>query len=564
MPESERRYVQRRLGALQRERTSWEDEWRELARYISPKSARFFTTDTNRGEKLGEDILNTTPTLALRVLAAGMRSGMSSPSRPWFTFTTRDPKLDESDRVREYTWTVKQRMHEVLGVGNVYGSLHKMYHGLSLSGAAAWTKLADRQDVIRCFVHPLGTWYAANGPRGDVDTLYHEAEWTVAKAVSTFGLDACSDGVKASWRRQSYDMPVTIAHAVEPNRSRDDRITNIRNMPWRSLWWETGANQDQMLLVSGYRRRPFDVPRWDVEGVDTYGRGPAHDARGDIRSLMSYELELARQVELVSDPPTQGPSNYSQEFKGFLPGSFTGLSVSDMSKQGIRPIYDTNPRINELLAVIDRLEHRIKRAFYEDLFLLLQSLDRAQITATEVMERRGEKLTALGPVLENLQNELLVPLVDWLFEEMQDVGLLPDPPEELAGINMAPDFQGLLTREQRIDILLAVERVLGLAGNMAAVKPDIVDKLDFDQTLDEYIDLSGAPPTMVTGDDEVREIREQRAQQMQQAQAMEQVSQGADVAQRGAQAAKVLSETGGNVQQLLQLAASQGTGVPGR
>ena len=137
MPETTRVYANRRLSALKHDRLDWDQEWRELCDYVSPKTARFLITEANKGPKLGDAILNTTPTLALRVLAAGMRSGMSSPSRPWFTFTTRDPGLDEAEAVRRYIWTVKQRMHEVLGVGNVYAGLHKMYMILGLSGSSA-------------------------------------------------------------------------------------------------------------------------------------------------------------------------------------------------------------------------------------------------------------------------------------------------------------------------------------------------------------------------------------------------------------------------------------------
>ena len=60
------------------------------------------------------------------------------------------------------------------------------------------------------------------------------------------------------------------------------------------------------------------------------------------------------------------------------------------------------PDLNAIKAEIETVEFRIKRAFYEDLFLMLANSDRRQITAREVAEKHEEKLLMLGPVLEKL------------------------------------------------------------------------------------------------------------------------------------------------------------------
>lgn len=86
----------------------------------------------------------------------------------------------------------------------------------------------------------------------------------------------------------------------------------------------------------------------------------------------------------------------------------------------------------------------------------------------------------------------------------------------------------------------AIERLAGFVGNMAAVKPEVLDKFDADQTVDEYAEMLGVPPKIVVSDDIVQATREARAEQQQQMQQMEQAAQGA-------QAAKVLADadTGG-------------------
>jgi hypothetical protein len=88
----------------------------------------------------------------------------------------------------------------------------------------------------------------------------------------------------------------------------------------------------------------------------------------------------------------------------------------------------------------------------------------------------------------------------------------------------------------------AIERLAGFVGNLAAAKPDVLDKLDMDQSIDEYAEMLGVPPKIVVSDDQVAEIRAQRAEMEQQHMQMQQAQAGADVANTGAQAAKVLSE----------------------
>lgn len=64
----------------------------------------------------------------------------------------------------------------------------------------------------------------------------------------------------------------------------------------------------------------------------------------------------------------------------------------------------------------------------------------------------------------------------------------------------------------------------------------MLDKIDFDQALDEYSAMLGVPPSIIRDDDSVAKTRAQRAQQ-------QNAMMAAQTAQQGAQTAKTLSET---------------------
>ena len=86
-----------------------------------------------------------------------------------------------------------------------------------------------------------------------------------------------------------------------------------------------------------------------------------------------------------------------------------------------------------------------------------------------------------------------------------------------------------------------VERFFGFATQAAAMNPNAVDKVDIDQMIDVYGDLTGVQPGIVRPDDQVAQIRADRLKQLEQAQKMQELEQGAKVAKDMSQA-----DTSGN------------------
>ena len=62
--------------ALKTERSTWDSHWRELAEFVSPFRSRWQTSDRNRGTKRHDKIIDSTASLAHRVLSAGMMTHM--------------------------------------------------------------------------------------------------------------------------------------------------------------------------------------------------------------------------------------------------------------------------------------------------------------------------------------------------------------------------------------------------------------------------------------------------------------------------------------------------------
>jgi len=518
-----------RWGALKSERATWLSHWKEISDYMLPRSGRFFIQDRDKGWRRHNNIYDSTGTRALRVLAAGMMSGMTSPARPWFRLGVSDPDLMKSPAVKVWLHQNTQMMLRIFAKGNTYRALHSMYEELGAYGTASSIVMDDYDDVIRHYPLTCGEYALATDYRGNVNTIYREFQKTVAELVGEFGTENVSPAVKNMHDRGSLDQWITIVHAVEPRVDRDPRMKDAKNMPYQSCYFELNAKEGKYLRESGYKQFPALAPRWATAGGDIYGNGPGMEALGDIKQLQHEQLRKAQAIDYKTKPPLQVPSSMKNRDIETMPG---GVSFVDMSGQsgGIKTAFDVNLDLNHLLMDIGDVRERIRGSFYADLFLMLANQTDARMTATEVAERHEEKLLMLGPVLERLHNELLDPMIEMTFTRMLEAGLVPPPPEELQGMEINVEFVSMLAQAQRAVATNGVDRFVANLGSMAAIKPDVLDKFDSDKWADEYSEMLGISPELIVPGQQVALVRQQRAEQAQAAQRSALLNQNADTA----------------------------------
>lgn len=534
-PLDKRENILKRWNSLKNERSSWESHWHEISDYLLPRSGRFFTTDRNRGERRHNNIYDSTGTRALRVLAAGMMAGMTSPARPWFRLSTSDPDLDESAAVKAWLADVTRLMLMVFAKSNTYRSLHGMYEELGAFGTGASIVVPNFDTIIHHHQLTTGEYAIATNDLGQVDTLYREMDMTVHQMVTQFGLNKVSQTVKNLYDTNHLDTWITVVHAIEPRMKRDASKRDPMNMPFRSCYMEKGATDGVFLRESGFREFRAVVPRWATAGGDIYGHSPGMECLGDVKQLQHEQLRKAEGIDYQTKPPLQVPTTLKNRDVQRLPGGITYVD-SNSPQGGVRSLYEVNLNLNYLLEDIRDVRERIRGSFYADLFLMISQNVTGRMTATEVAERHEEKLLMLGPVLERLHNELLDPLIEMTFAQMLESGIVPPPPEELQGMELNVEFVSMLAQAQRAVATNSIDRYVGNLGQVASIKPEVLDKFDADKWADEYADMLGVDPELIVPSQQVALIRQQRAQAAQAAQAQQQMAQNAQTAKDLAQA----------------------------
>lgn len=500
--------------------------WSDISDYVLPRAGRYFASDRNRGDKRHNQIYDSTGTKALRILAAGMMSGMTSPSRPWFRLSIADSDLLKYQPVAVWLSDVTLKIQDVMSRSNAYRVLHSVYEELGAFGTASAFIANDYENVIHLHPFTVGEYAISTNYKGEVDTLYREFECSVGALVREFGIENCSNHVKNCFDRNNLDTWVTVRHAIEPRIERDQGKRDAKNMPFKSCYWEVGETS-KLLRESGFMSFPCVAPRWSTSGGDIYGHSPGMDALGDIKQLQSEQFRKSQSIDYLANPPKQVPAGFKNRELDLLPG---GISYYDpiQAPNGIRTAFEVKIDLSHLLLDIQDVRGRIHSSFYSDVFTMI-SQQNARMTATEVMERHEEKMLMLGPVVERLNNELLDPLVETLFERLLMGGALPPPPDELAGNALNIEYVSILAQAQKMASVGSVDRLVGNIGQLAQIKPEALDRLDADYYVEMLADKLGVDPKLIISGEQAALIRQQRAQQMAIAQQQQAMRESADM-----------------------------------
>jgi len=534
---------------LELDRSSFMPSWRDVQDYILPWRAQLSLDKVNRGERRNQKIIDSTGTLAMRNLSSGMMSGITNKAKPWFRMTTPNPKYAEMGNVKGWLHDLTTNMGSILLRSNFYKNFGGLYTDTSGFGTGSIFCEGDKERVIHTQGLPVGSYMIGCDSKGRVNVFFREIRMTVRQLVEKFG--ESKDGSKIEWSKFSLHVKrlwendgreqwIDVCHIILPNEEYDPKRANSKFKKFSSCYYEKGTtNQpasggvenDTYLRESGYDYFPVLCARWATTGQDAWGTCyPGMDMIGDVKALQLMQRRLAEAIEKMNRPPMVGSSALKNTKASILPGDITFEDEMNGGK-GFRPAYQVDPRIQEMLLQIQDHQRRIQRAAFEDILLMISSAEDPNRTATEIIERKEEKLTVFGPVLESI-DEVLDQFFDILFFEMLEQGLIEDPPEELQGTNLKVEYISIMHQAMKLAGVGGMERFIGnmITWSANAQDPSILHKVDFEQTADVYGDQLSVHPNIIRTDDKVAEIRAAQAKAREAQQKAEMAAQAAGAA----------------------------------
>jgi len=534
----------RRRASMSAQYGGWRNDYVEVSRFLAPRTSPALLRDkdgeamTSKGKgQLNNKLLDAHGVWAHGVLTAGMYSGLSSPSTPWFKLGTNDPEMMTYQPVKLWLDDTVERISSLLSRTNFYQVMRSGYGELALFGTEA--SLMVEHWKYGAVVHPMtaGEYMIAQDDGLRVDTLYRDVWMTIDQIVGRFGLDKLPQRLRTKWNGSEKDYAVAVRHMIEPNLEREGDKIDRTNKAYRSVYWL--ADGKEPLAFEGFDECPFWSPRWDTLGGDAYGASPAMYALADAKGLQLQALRKQQAIDYTIKPSLRGPATLANTFANLVPGGITTMASIDKDVFG--PIWEVPPQaLPALREDIALTRQSVERFFYTDVLLAVTNMAGVQPRNIEELARRNEeKLVQLGPVTDRVQTEKLAVAIDRAFAILHRTGqLLPAPPE-LQGTPLKLEFISVLAQAQRMIGIGNIERFLSFTGNLIGVFPQVANKVNVLAAMDEYGSRLGIPAKIVNSDEEVAKIEEGQAQ----AEQAQQMAAMAPAAADAAKAAQLLSET---------------------
>lgn len=537
------------VSSLEQDRMPFWQYWRDLADYLLPSRYVYLeTANETRISRRNSMILDSTGTMAARVLASGMMNGITSPSRPWFKLRVKGLKMEDYPDLAVWTDEVASIMLQSMAETNFYNAMALIYLDLGVFGTATALIYESQDKPYHCQSCALGEYFLMQDAEHKVNGMARKFQYTVRQVVTEFGEENCSTFVKNAWKAGGARLneKVMVWHLIEPNDGSGEYRDVGKQFRYRECYWEDAGDNGTLLRERGYFEYPGLSPRWELTANDVYGTGPGMDALPDTIQLQHETKKKAQALDKMVSPPILADVMLEHRPMALLPNGVTFVPRLD-NNTGARPIYTVNPPLGEMTMDIREVQGRIREIFHNDLFTMISQLETVR-SATEIDARREEKLILLGPVLERFENEALDPSIKRIFGILNRQGLLPPPPEGYTDIELEIQYVSILSSAQSAVGTAPIERLLQVIGNVAPIWPEAKLIPDIPELLNDYALDIGVKQKNLRPKQDVQQIIQGENEKAQQQEAM----QNATV---GAQAGKLLSETdvGGGANALQRL-----------
>jgi hypothetical protein len=517
-----------RYAELKAERDSlWLSGWQEISNYFMPSQSAI-NTQKLPGTTTGwtDRIYDTTAIHAAQVLSAGQRNWLTPSNEPWFAyeppeFLNTEDRSDDKDEVATWLANASEVTARELARSNFYGQVNIDYDQVGTFGTGMMFAEQGKRTALN--FRQFKPWFLTieEDDEGIVDSVHREFELTTRQAVQQFGLAKVGDKIAKAYNSQGADQlskKWKFLHACFP-REDSKRLTGRmdgENKPIASVYI---AYDDKVTVeVGGYDEMPYLCSRFKSWGAPTcWGYSPAYLVLTDARQINFVSQYRDALSELKAYPRILYPDN----LEGDVDLSAGGVTTYDSSNpEAIPKEWMTEGDDRSAEETMVRRENAINRAFYVNMFTMLEQLADKKMTAYEIAQRLGEKLEQFTPVFDRRVTEFLNPLLTRVFGILFRQGKFGTPPQAL----MVPVDGGralemampVIAITSRISLALkalqnqAIVNTLSILQPLAQVQPEVLDNFDMDKMSRQLGRNYGMSADLLRPERKVKEFRDAR------------------------------------------------------
>ena len=555
-------------------------KWRNYSRTQAPNDLRLL--DNTYQDKGGNsrDIATVNPVArqARDIFSAGLMSLMTNKSTPWYRLKLTDSGNfgeTQADRKRHsYLKEMDTLTREGFGKTNYYQTLANFYKDIGTFGTGAFMKEYDLdKDVLYKHLAP-GSFML------DVDWMglpkhfqtampmtvnqimarfFKKADGTFEKEMIPSALKRLIDG------QNNLDHEYKVVYSVHPNEMKMPNSSDeIAGANWIGTFYldqkiGTGGYEkddsygpepkkgkeswDDLLEFQGHTLHPVTYCPWHRVQNDPYGYDhPGEYALKLINQIQHGEKRGGQAVDYGIMPHFIGSSRFKFSGKrvdNLPPGGFTPTNDRLALEFGLKPIHNTNFRLDHNEQRISRFEKIINDCYMVNYFLRISMIDQANVSATQINETSQERLLVLGPTYNVMEPNVFETSIEFQIEKMYENNNLPEPPEELLNENtgeldLGVEYVSVLAKALKIQEVKNNDQYLALMTAHGERYPEMAKKVKGVGFANDFAELMGVRPKNVLTDDEVAQLsrmeNQRRAEDMQMQREMLQAKAGKDMA----------------------------------
>lgn len=508
---------------------------RKLSDNIMPERGRFDDIKPDENPDRFTNLLDHTSSVASKRYAASLYAGLTPPTREWKQLTTKNRDIRELGAVKADLEARNKIINTVLSESNFYNVIADFFKEAVCFGRAPIFIERNFDRIVSFHTFTAGTYYIAEDSEGIVDTFYRRYSDTIDNIIDKFGIDNVSDKIKVLAAsplngKDNGHVYRDLVHCVEPNRGRDRTKQDNLNMKFRSVYYEEGCEENNKVLrVSGYDEFPLVVGRLEKIGSDVYGWSPCAQVLGLTKAVNRMVEDALVASQDMADPLKLIPTALQgQNLKAGGAIYYDGTLGDNPVINASQVRYD----ISANMAMSDQFRTIIGSILHQDLFTSILGLDQAGMTATEINQRVAQAANLQIEVVSRMISEVLQPLLELVYERIDEAGAFPEPPPEMVNQDLEVMFVSSLALAQQAVGIVGIEQIVDFVTRLAQIDPTVIDKFNADQALDEYIERNGAPVKIVNTDEEAAATRQQREVVEEQNRTAELLSMTADGAEK--------------------------------
>jgi len=497
-------------STLESERAEIKNRWEKVVDLFMTGHGGVYGETTM--QQLDVKQLDRTGADALRDYAAGMFSNTINPSRPWFTLRVSSPEFRDNKTAQDEICKRGKDLHRVLQNSNLEMVLPIAFtHHGGFGTGIVYQDVVDGKFRFQSYT-PVDCNICEN-EHGIIDTLVRKFKYTNKQAYGRWG-DDCPESVCKAMKSNDPKKAMeskTYYHCVSPRTDAVMGAIDKKNKPFASYY--VCADTKDIVEEGGYDLFPYYVFRGYRFDSCVWGQSPAMTHVDTQLMLCKVAADMAQFAESGIRPPMffDDEETVRNNNISLAPSSINYYR----STNGKPPVlaYPAQGVYEPTLRFYSQYVKVIRDAFFADLFL--QETEAPDMTATEVLERKNERLSRIAPIAAQTETELYRALVERSFYLAVENKMIDEMPEQFKGsdfeIHYTSRLSSMLSRNEIQSSLQAFMEAASVAEGIANL-PLLAENIDGDKFIQEIFEANNVDPDLTRSEKAIADIRAAKAE----------------------------------------------------